>query len=130
MGYLSREDILGANDEQYEEVHVPEWGGVVRLKGMSGSERDEFEASMIEERRGGTPTRNFRNIRAKLVSLTIVDEDGKRVFEKADIEALGSKSAAALDRVFARAQVLSGLRDEDVEKLAGNSEEEDGEDSS
>jgi hypothetical protein len=63
---------------------------------------------------------NLRNIRAKLVALTVVDEDGNRIFSDEDAEALGKKSAAALDRIFAVAQRLSGLRPEDVEELAGN----------
>jgi hypothetical protein len=37
------------------------------------------------------------------------------------VEALGKKSAAALNRVFEVAQRLSGITDDDVEELAKNS---------
>ena len=33
MPYLTRDDILQAVDLKYEDVQVPEWGGVVRVRG-------------------------------------------------------------------------------------------------
>jgi len=117
--FLTRDAILKAQDLPTEEVEVPEWGGVVRVRGLTGAERDAFEQSIVEQR-GKNTRMNLRNIRAKLVALTVVDEEGNRVFSDEDAEALGKKSAAALDRVFAVAQRLSGLRPEDVEELAGN----------
>ena len=117
--FLTRDAILKAHDLPTEDVEVPEWGGVVRVRGLTGAERDAFEQSIVEQR-GKNTRMNLRNIRAKLVALTVVDEEGNRVFSDEDAEALGKKSAAALDRVFAAAQRLSGLRPEDVEELAGN----------
>jgi len=40
---LTRDEILKAEDIQYETVPVPEWapGGTVRVKTLSGEERDE-----------------------------------------------------------------------------------------
>ncbi len=61
---------------------------------------------------------NLHNIRAKLAIATIVDEDNKPVFDEADIEKLGNKSCAALDRVFAAAQRLNLISDTEVEILA------------
>lgn len=117
--YLNRDEILKLNDLPVEEVYVPEWDAWVRVRGLTGAERDRFEQSIVEQR--GKATRmNLRNIRAKLVALTVVDEQGNRVFSDEDAEALGRKSASALNRVFEVAQRLSGLRQEDVEELAGN----------
>ncbi|MFE3382837.1 hypothetical protein [Streptomyces anulatus] len=45
--YLSAEQILDADDLAIEDVPVPEWGGTVRVKGMSGTERDRFEAGFV-----------------------------------------------------------------------------------
>lgn len=115
MGYLSREDILGSDDAAYEDVDVPEWGGTVRVVGMSGSERDRFEASVIGT--GGGKKLQLGNLRARLVSLCVVDDAGERVFGTADIAALGSKSAVALVRVFDVASRLSGITEADVAEL-------------
>ena len=43
---LTRDQILAVSDIQTEEVHVPEWGGTVLVRGLTGAERDEFEAGM------------------------------------------------------------------------------------
>jgi len=118
--YLSREQILKVDDLQFEDVEVPEWGGVVRVRGLTGTERDAFEESIIDQR--GKKTRVvMANLRAKLVAQSIVDEDGRRLFSERDVGALGEKSAAALQRVFNAAQRLSGISDEDVEELVKNS---------
>lgn len=116
---LTRDQILQADDLRSEDVPVPEWGGVVRVRGLTGTQRDAFESDVVVMN-GRDVQRNTRNIRARLVALTVVDEEGKRLFTHQDVEALGNKSARALDRVFSAASSLSGLSDADVEELAEN----------
>lgn len=116
---LTREMILTSKDLSFEIVDVPEWGGEVKVTTLTGTERDAFEASLIDQKRSGN-TVNTKNIRAKLVSMACVDEEGKRLFTPADIEALGSKSASALDRIFVVAQKLSKLTEADMDELQGN----------
>ena len=58
------------------------------------------------------------NIRAKLVARCIVNEAGTREFSDSDITALGNKSASALDLIFGVAMRLSGIGDNDVDKMA------------
>lgn len=124
MAILSRDQIQRAEDQQTRTVPVPEWGGDVLVRGMSGKERDAFEDATLQQRgKGRNMTReaNMRNFRARLVVETVVDEAGRRLFNKSDLEWLGDKSAAALQRVFNAATELSGMRDEDVDELMGNS---------
>jgi hypothetical protein len=84
---------------------------------MSGMERDEMESAFVSQ---DGVSRNMTNFRARIASLTIVDDEGKRLFSFEDISALASKSAAALDRVFEVAARLSRMLKKDVEELAGN----------
>ncbi len=115
--FLTAEDILQAADIPTEAVHVPEWGGWVMVKGLNGEERDEFEASVVDQRGKKVKVR-LRNLRARLVAMCVVNpEDGSRLFTDDRIRDLGQKSAAALDRVFKVAQRLSGLSDDDVSEL-------------
>jgi len=116
MTLLTKEQILKQDDLKSEIVDVPEWGGDVRVCTMSGFARDRFEAG-ITGKNGGT---NMSNIRAKLAAATIVDEEGKLLFDEADIAKLGNKSCAALDRVFAAAQRLNLISNADVDELAKN----------
>ncbi len=107
MNILSKDAILAADDLPRETVHVPEWGGDVYVRTMSGTDRDAFETSLIA--REGERDGRMENVRARLVALTLCDESGVRLFEDREIAALGRKSARALDRVFAVAQRLNGI---------------------
>jgi hypothetical protein len=116
---LSRDAILTAQDLTTELVNVPEWGGDVYVKSLTGSERDAFEGSLLSTDAKGKNKVTYTNIRAKLVAKTVCDENGVRLFTDDDIKDLSKKSAAALQRVFEVAQRLSGLSDEDVKELTG-----------
>lgn len=117
--YLTRDAILAKSDLPTEELFVPEWDAWVRVKTLTGAERDYFEATIIQ-RNGKSVTQNLQNIRARLCALCIVDDQGQRIFGDGDEYALGRKSGSALDRIFSVAQRLNGLREQDVEELAKN----------
>lgn len=117
---LTRDEILACDDGQIVKVSVPEWGGHVYVRSMTGEQRDAWEAAQI----GGTATKpqvKLDNMRATLAAHTICDEGGKPLFAVKDIPALGKKSAAALERVHTAARKLSRISADDIEELAGNS---------
>ncbi len=121
---LTASDILTADDMTRERVEVPEWGGHLFIRMITAEERDAFEASCFEQRgRGRKRTTEFnqKNLRARLVVLTAVDADGNRLFSEDQVNALGLKSAAALDRCYEKAQELNKFSDDDIEALEGNS---------
>jgi len=118
---LTRQEILSIRDIRTETVFVPEWGGTVRIKAMTGKERDAWETALFQID-GKDVKMNKENLRAKLVALTVVDEAGQRLFTEADVEALGSKSAAALDRIYQASQKLSGLTPDDIKEMEKNLE--------
>lgn len=123
MEYLNKDQIMSADDLQEREVAVPEWGGTVLIKALTGHERDNFEASVIVGR-GRDRDINMRALRAKLSALSIIDPVSKeRMFSEKEVRFLGQKSARALQRVFEAAQELNGMTDEAVEELVGNSDD-------
>ena len=119
---LSKEQILAVSDLKTEEVSVPEWGGSVVVRMMTGADRDSFESSMVTVNADGTRSPNMVNMRAKLVALTMVGEDGNLLFSVDEIGHLAGKSAAALERVFNVAQRLNGMGVGSVDDAAKNSE--------
>ena len=128
---LSRDEILKAETDDFgrpvlpkETVEVPEWGGSVIVRGLSGTGRDAFEGTLVKQR-GRKLEANVENFRAKLLAQSIVDEQGKLLFTEKDVPALGRKSAVALERVYAVAQRLSRLSPEDVEELTEELGEEE-----
>ena len=115
---LTRDAILVGPKLKTEIVEVPEWGGAVRVREMTGLERDEFESGIVEA--GGVENPGaIKGLRAKTVALTVIDDDGKRFFTDADVASLGQLSASALNRVFEVSSRLSGLEADAVEAAAG-----------
>jgi hypothetical protein len=125
---LSRDQILDAKDIETEDIPVPEWGGEVRLRMLTGTERDKFEASMVETK-GNKTKQNLANFRARMVAQCIVTEAGEVMFNAKDIEALGKKSAKALGRVFDACQKMNGFSASDVEELTEGFDDAPSEDS-
>ncbi len=127
---LTREQILQADDLTTEIVEVPEWGGSVIVRGLTGLERGKFQSSLISQDgkvvEGRKKTRkpafgidiSFAEIR--LVAYCVVDKKGKRIFSDRDVKALGEKSGLALSRVGDVAQRLSGLDKSDLQELTEN----------
>ncbi len=127
MALLTKAQILAADDLLREVVEVPEWGGEVMVRGLDGAARDQYEAEFLligEIQAGERPTYelDLLNARARLVALSVVDENDQRMFSDEDVVALGKKSAQALDRVYEVAQRLSGLSKKDEEELRKNSQ--------
>lgn len=112
---LTSDQILNADDLVREKVVVPEWGLTAWIQTLTGTERDRFEAGMLIDRKAGKL--NLQNLRARLVVLCLVDENGKTIFQASDAEALGKKSASALQRLFNVAQRLSGFSETDAGDL-------------
>lgn len=111
---LTADQILGASDIIARTVDVPEWGGPVRVRMMTSAARDRFEAEMAA-RKG-----DMGNFRARLAVRCICDEQGKLLFRDDQAEALGEKSAAAINRVFVVATELNHFSDAEVEAIEKN----------
>lgn len=118
---LSKDQILGADDMETRIEDVPEWGGKVNIRSLSGTERNAYEQSCIRFN-GDNAVPNLANLHAKLLARCMVDDDGERLFSDADIMELGKKSSQVLNRLFDVASDMSGLNEKDVKNLAGNSE--------
>lgn len=116
---LSRESLLLALKAlPSEDVTVS--GGAVRVRGLSAKERDEYEASCWQGR-GEKRDLNFKNLRAKLIVRSVVNEDGTRMFSDADVDLVGDLNAKDADALFSAAQRLSGLTKADVDELGKGS---------
>src|SRR3990167_873470 len=99
---LTREAIIAAADITDEIVEVPEWGGAVKVRGMSVADRTALLEKIIDEK-----TEKIDPEKATLVAFIVGVVEPK--FTEADFPALRQKSAAALDRVTAAFLKLSGI---------------------
>ena len=103
------------------------------VRELTARERDSWEESCLKMKGKGKNREsevNLKNARARLVVRSCIKEDGVSVFTEADAELLGGLSAAAVDRIYTVAARLSGISEEDLEEIAGNSESDPSDDSS
>lgn len=114
MMALSKAKILAANDVKLSDpIEVPEWGGEVYIKTLSGTERDAFEDSYAEQK--------MKAFRIRFLLLTLSDDAGERLFSDADTDALGKKSSIVINRLFEKAWAHNAFRNEDVDSLGKDS---------
>lgn len=117
---LSREQLLAAVTLPVERLHIPELGGHVFVRGMTGHERDSWEASLIRGR-GKKREVNTQNVRAKLAVRCLCDERGERLFKDHEADLLGGIRVDVLQRIYEAAQRLSGVSDQDADELEQSS---------
>jgi len=126
MALLGKQQINAAVDRKWEDVEVPEWGGEIRLMELSAADRGYIEAGSVVAN-GQNPQLKVESLkvyREKLVGMSMVDEDFKRVYTNKDIERgeLGGKSGAVIERLAAKVQELSGMGRFAVKEAEGNSD--------
>lgn len=121
---LNKQLILETKDIKIIPLMIPEWAtdewdGEVFIKTLTGAERDQLEASIIQlSADGRTQKMKLDKLRSMLAFLAVCDDEGVRVFDsESDIEAIAKKSASALDRIAVKVQELAGMSQEDVSGL-------------
>lgn len=118
---LGKAEILAASDLATEQVEVPEWGGAVIIRSMTGIQRDAYENSLMAKDADGKYRVDTENMRVKLVLYCAVDEAGNQLFDASELTSLAGKNAVILERLFNAAQTLNGLNKGAVEDAAKNS---------
>ena len=116
MTKLTKDDIFKVDDLPTKDIDIPEWGGTLTIRTLTGAERDQFESAFVNQ-----DQIDIRGLKARLIQLTVQNGDGQPMFTKADLQKINSKSASVIDRIFQESQRLSGLTKEDVDVLVGNS---------
>ncbi len=116
MTILTKQQILSSDDLPSETVEVPEWGGGVVIRSMTGRERDQYEETLLEGKVGGDI--RTKGLRSALLLVTCVDGEGNHLFDSA--EELEGKSAKVINRLWEVSMRVSGMTEEEVEELVGN----------
>lgn len=116
-------ELLAATSLPRELVPVPELGPgkAIWVQGMTGKDRDGFEASLSKGPKG--ERRNVLNFRARLCALCLINEDGTRMFTAEQVEQLGNVRSDVLTRLVTVAQRLSGISAADAEELGKTSDD-------
>jgi hypothetical protein len=111
---LNKQQIRDIDDLPSKIVHMPEWGGDIKIRTMSAKHRIEFEKLNVNAK---TELETIIN----LIMFSCVNQDDSLMFDKNDFEFLSSKSAKSLMRIFEEAVGMSTLTEKKLEEKAKNS---------
>lgn len=113
---LTRDQILSIDDVTGDllPVEVPEWGGTVLIRPMSGLARERFEAAL-------TSDKPRHDLRAMLAASVICDDKGRLLFLESDVKALSEKSNKPLHRLYEIGIKHSAIGKKSVDELEKNS---------
>lgn len=119
-----KDQILAADDLPFEDVKVPEWGVELRVRGLTGTDRDAYEARAVAVRNAGQDIElRLADFRSRLVVKCLHDPaTDQRLFDDKEVSALGAKSGVVIQRLFKIAQRLSGMDTDALGRAEGNSE--------
>lgn len=111
--YLTREQLLGADDLVEEDIYVKEWGGWIQVRAFSKGVQIEIrERAMVDE----------EVKQDKLQMISFLEGVVQPAFELGDQEALKEKNALAFDRVLKLIFKISGMATDDEEAEAKEAE--------
>lgn len=121
MALLDRTAILSNKTLRRQTVSVPEWGGEVIVRELMANEGDIYEAAFLHMRDNNNGKEKLDGMRAKIVAMACINEDGSQMFTEADVAELGKLSRVALDRVATAASRLSGYTKDSEDEIKKNS---------
>jgi len=105
MSLLSKEDILN-QPLATEDVDVPEWGGIVRVRELTAKERLELGRSFRQSDEAG----QLATYTSLAVGMALVDETGDRLFDNEEMNKLLESSGVVINRLYDVVSRLSGLK--------------------
>src|SRR5437868_7602200 len=102
---LTLSEIIAAKDSQIEKVPVPEWGGDVFVRVLTGPEREEYDTLMLSKI-DGNKWKDNKGLKQLLLKYALCDEKGTRMVQDSDVAKLFGKSSTVLQRLFEKAQQI------------------------
>ena len=104
---LNREQILNKSGAfRTKQVNVPEWDGDVIIKELSGRDFVEMQKESSED--------NMKpDYYGKIIQMSVVDEAGKKMFSKADVEALSELGGTILTNLVKEIVEFNRMKDVD-----------------
>lgn len=116
---LTKESLF-ARGLRRQNVYLPEHGphAYLIVQELTGEQRDEYDASLWEQRKSSKFRLNLEHATAKLVVLSVINEDGTRMFGDDEVRTLSRKvGAATLKKLAEAAKELSGITDDEIDEL-------------
>ena len=110
---LTKAAIFSTTDNEVHEVEVPEWGGSILLRSMTGEQRNNYEHWAHSQSKADVP--DYRGIRERLIIACAVDEAGDPLFNDEDLKQLSGKNSEVIDRLHEKCQKICGMDADAIE---------------
>lgn len=116
-----KDDIFASDDLGIIPVPTPEWSkadGKLFIRQMTGKERLQWELGIYD----GTGAVDRVKLFTSLLTFTVVDADGKQVFDtEGDVAKLMDKFIAPIQRLFDVSMKVNELSKTDIDEIIKNS---------
>ena len=113
MALLSKRQIFDADDRKFEDVQCPEWGGDVRVRGLTAYEQSVISRLVFEDKKS--------EVALKIVQFGCIDAEGEPLFTRDDLNELKKKSFTVIERLTERISKLTGTgSEEEIEAARKN----------
>jgi hypothetical protein len=113
---LSKEALQKKDDLPTRTVEVPEWGGSVRLRGLSGKKRMQMRRCYDAK----TGEIADDEVLAKVLVWSMVGADGKPVLTESDVPWLIEKNGVVLVRLAEAVMEMSAMTEKSAAEVKEN----------
>lgn len=117
MELLNKEGLLADVPLLIEEIEVPEWKCIVRLREMTGAEFDKFNEALVQNA-------GDQNCWARIIALSMVNGDGHRICSDDELvdgaKALLQRPYRGFARLVRAVGKLNGIIDSEQGQMAKN----------
>lgn len=116
---LTHEQILAAMERREvatTEVHIPELGGSVKVREMSGSLRNRLEATYATIR-GGGDAKALDTVTAQIVAMCVLDDSDRPMMTVNEVKRLAAACPKAVFRMREAIIDISATDQSDLEDL-------------
>lgn len=116
MAYIGKEIIKrNTNTFKRKTIDIPEWGGQIIVRGLSGKEAIPVSQGAMEisaaRQKGNANANQAVRWQALTVSLGWINEDGSHVLEPSDIDGfIESTEHAVIERIAKEIRILTGMQ--------------------
>ena len=122
MTLTTRGELLGLTKRRYKTIEIPELELTFRIHSLTAREKSEYETALLTKTGRSVSRERLTDASRRLMVLCLVDDNGDRLLEPADVGTLSQLDAIVASKIYDECQSHCGFGDDDIEEIVKNSE--------
>ena len=118
----TRGELLGLTKRRYKTIEIPELELTFRIQSLTEREKSEYETALLTKTGRSVSRERLTDASRRLMVLCLVDDNGDRLLEPADVGTLSQLDAIVASKIYDECQSHCGFGDDDIEEIVKNSE--------